>query len=164
MSILTEVFQSCYLKYPQCITGANSSAGCVLGGKFSLVTPLPRIDITQILPITNISSETVSLTAKRFIAFSPLRLAYVQKHLYVNKEDEKSFFFYSKYTLQKCPIFIKIKILIFQEEEIVDTRHSSKQGVLKTSEILANTNKTTWHNTRAVNELSLKDLLILPSL
>lgn len=92
MSILTEVFQSCYLKYPQCITGANSSAGCVLGGKFSLATPLPRIDITQILPITNISSETVSLTAKRFIAFSPLRLAYVQKHLYVNKEDEKSFF------------------------------------------------------------------------
>lgn len=64
-----------------------NSAGCVIGGKFSLVTLLPTIDINQILLITNISSETVSQMAKRFIAFSPLRLA----HVYENKSDEKVF-------------------------------------------------------------------------
>lgn len=58
---------------------ANSSAGCVIGGNFSLETLLPTIDINQILLITNISSETLSQTARRFIAFSPLRLARVQK-------------------------------------------------------------------------------------
>lgn len=91
MSILKKVFQLCHPKCPQYVTAANSTAGCVLGGKFSLATLLPRIDIKQILLITNISSETVSQTAKRFIAFSPLRLAHIQKHLYANKSDEKVF-------------------------------------------------------------------------
>lgn len=71
---------------------ANSSAGCLIGEKFSLATLLPTIDINQILLITNISSKTVSETDKRFIAFSPLRLAHIQKNLYENNSDEKVFF------------------------------------------------------------------------
>jgi len=126
MSILTEVFQPCHPKCPQCLTFP------VLAGKFSLVTLLPRIDIKQILFITNISSETVSQTAKRFIAFSSLRLAHVQKYIYGNQSDEKVFF-YTKYTLEKCPMLIKIYVLNFQEEEMVDTCHSAEQAVLKSS-------------------------------
>lgn len=90
MSILKEISQLCHPKCPQYVTAANNRAGCVLGRKFSSkATLLPRIDIKQIFLITNISSETLSQTAKRFIAFSPLRLAYVQKHLHANKSDER---------------------------------------------------------------------------
>lgn len=123
MSILIEIFQLSHPKCPQYVTATNGRAGCVLGGKFSLATLLPRIDIKQIFLITNISSETVSQTAKRFIAFSLLRLAHVQKHLYANKSDEKVSF-YTKCILQKCPIFIKIYVLIFQE--MADTCHSAE--------------------------------------
>lgn len=60
MSVLKEVFQLCHPKCPQYAVAANRSADCVMGGKFSLDTVLPGIDIKQILLITNISSETVS--------------------------------------------------------------------------------------------------------
>lgn len=163
MSILTEVFQLCHPKCPQSVRAANRSGGCVLGGKFSLATLLPRIDIKQILLITNISSETVSQTAKRFTAYSPLRLAHVQKHIHANKSDEKVFF-YTKYILQKCPIFMKIYVLIFQEEEMVDTCHSAEWAVVKAQGAVKNTNGATWHNTAAVNKFTLKDLLLLTSL
>lgn len=69
MSKLSEVFHLCHPTRPQDDTAENDCTGCVLGGKFSLATPLPSIDVIQILLITNISTETVSQTAKRFMAF-----------------------------------------------------------------------------------------------
>lgn len=75
---------------------ANSSTGCVIGGNFSLEILLPTIDINKILLITNISSETLSQTEKRFIAFSPLRLAHVQKKIFIKTIQMKRFFSYTK--------------------------------------------------------------------
>lgn len=69
MSKLSEVFYLCHPTCPQNDTAENDCTGCVLGGKFSLATPLSSIDVTQILLVTSISTETVSQTAKGFMAF-----------------------------------------------------------------------------------------------
>lgn len=53
---------------------------------------------------------------------------------------------------------MKIYVLIFQEEEMVDTCHSAEWAVVKAQGDVKNTNGATWHNTAAVNKFTLKDL------
>lgn len=72
----------------------------------------------------------------------------------------------NKYTLQSCSILIQTYVLIFLEEETVDTCHSAEQAVLTASgcfvesKLNDNYTKINWHNT---NKFTLKDLLLLPS-